>query len=108
MPGTSLDFIKFDQSKGHPLRSEGTIRIPGYRAPMFPPMMIPEVLRHTSLSDLKDLHIISRLEQERDQVKANVVLGTGPEGSLPWVIIRHNTQVLLAPDCMLPPISPPE
>jgi len=65
-PGTSVDFIKSDQSKGHPLKSDGTIRIPGYRAPMFPPMMIPEVLRHTSLLDPKDLHIISTLEQERD------------------------------------------
>jgi len=60
--GTSLDFIKPDQFKGQPIRSEGTIKIPGYRAPMFPPMPILEVLRHTSLTDPKDLHIISRLE----------------------------------------------
>jgi len=65
-------------------------------------MPIQEVLRHTSLSHSKDLHIISRLEQERDQIKAAVVLGTGPEGSLSRVIIRHNTQILLAPDRILP------
>jgi len=106
-PGTSLDFIKSDQSKGHLLKSGGTIKIPRYRAPMFPPMVISEVLRHTSLSDLKDLHMISRLEQEREQVKANVVLGTSPEGSLSRVIIHHNSQVFLAPDRMLPHIQSP-
>jgi len=106
-PGTSLNFIKPVQPKGQPTRSERKVKIPGYKAPMFPPMPIPKVLRHTSLTDPKDLHMISRLEQERDLVKANSVLGTGPEGSLPRIIIRHNTQVLLAPDRMLPPISPP-
>jgi len=105
--GTSLDFIKPDQSEGQPIRRKGTIKISGYKPPMFPPMMIPEVLRHTTLTDLKDLHIISRLKQERDQVKANLVLGTGPEGFLPRVIIRHTTQVFLAPNRILPPISPP-
>jgi len=106
-PGISLEFMKAGQSEGQSTRSDGTIKIPGYRAPMFPPMPIPEVFRYISLTDPKDLHIISRLEQEKGQVKTNVVLGTGPEGSLPRVIIRHNTQIFLAPDRLLPPMSPP-
>jgi len=90
-PGTPSHSMQSDHSQGHLIKSDGTIRIPRHRAPLFSPMMISEVLRHTSLSDPKDLHIILRLEQERDHVKATIVLEIGLEGSLPHIVIHHNT-----------------
>jgi len=84
---------------------DGTLRIPERKALPFPSIPISEVLLHTHLTDPKDLHVITRLEQKRWQVKAIIVVETALEGPLSKAIIHPRTHVFLAPNRLMPYLS---
>jgi len=66
-----------------------------------------ETLKFISLLSLRDLHLFTRMEQEKCQVTHTVAPDSSLEGSLPHVIIHHQTHIFLAPDRLLPPLPTP-